>query len=520
MHFSKWIHGVASLVVVLASVAMWAQGCGSDTTSGGPGPGASSGASSSGTTPPSSGAIAGSGVAAGRGATAGSGAVASGTPVGMSGAASGRSSGSISSGGGSGSTPSSGSSSGSASGSSTGSRDAGVPSCPYTTDAAFCACLGNYNCGGITLKDSAGVYRPVYCGACTGGQYCLQGGVGVGVGTCGGSSPLVYGWQRDKINMLVSIGEHNNTVLNYGDATNINDGRGYSIGQVGFTTGTGDFILVAACFNDRKPGNVLSKYWGTRNASGKAIDGLIYYNDTYWATFPNQGATDLVDKFGDFPADVAAAAGEPDGIFRKCQDDVGDALYLSQALKHTNQKHAGGALTVGFLYDTELNFGENDDPSGLAGAGTVVRKADADYGPGLPSDFTGKPWEESRWLSFIVLERVIEMSKDQATWAQALDQNAAWEGARRLHTGTSNNPESATDLSMAYDIINKYFAGDQSAGVACWRKPPLASNAQSNNKIFMVGLDKSASATDQTLWKATGTELGGAFAPCPTNPTP
>ncbi|HEV3193051.1 MAG TPA: chitosanase [Polyangiaceae bacterium] len=518
MHFSKWIHGVASLGVVVVLVATWAQGCGSETTSGGPGAGASSGASNSGTNLPTSGATAGS-VGASGGSSGG--ASTAGSPSGSSGAgAAGHSSGAAS--GGPSGSPSSGvgTSSGASSGSSGGSHDAGIPSCPYTTDAAFCACLGNYNCGGATIKDSAGIYQAAFCGACTGGQCCVQGGAGPGIGTCGGNSPLVYGWQRDKINMLVSIGEHNNTVLNYSDATNINDGRGYSIGQVGFTTGTGDFILVAACFNDRKPGNILSKYWGHRDAKGKALDGLIYYSDTYWATFTNQGATDLIDKFGDFPGDVAAAAGETDGIFRKCQDDVGDALYLSQALKHTNQKHATGALTVGFLYDTELNFGENDDPSGLAGAGTVVRKADADYGPGLPTDFTGKPWEESRWLNFIILERVIEMSKDQMTWAQALDQNAAWEGARRLHTGPSNNPESATDLGMAYDIINKYFAGDQSAGVACWRKPPLASNAQSNNKIFLVGLDKSASATDQSLWKATGTEVGGAFAPCPTNPTP
>jgi hypothetical protein len=395
-----------------------------------------------------------------------------------------------------------------------------LPSCPYTTDTAFCSCLGNYTCGGITAKDSKGVYESVYCGACTGGTYCLQGAAGVGIGTCGGSSPLLYAWQRDKINMLVSIGEHNNTKLNYGDCQNINDGRGYSIGQVGFTTGTGDFILVAACFNAKKPGNILSKYWGHRDASGKAIDGLIYYNDLYWGTNTNQGLTAQIDKLGPFKADIAAAAAESDGIFRQCQDGVGDVLYLSQALKHTNAKHASGALTVGFLYDTELNFGENDDPNGLPGAGTVVRRADADYGPGLPTDFTGKPWEESRWLSFIILERVITMSKDQATWAQALDQNAAWEGARRLHTPTSNNPESATDLSMTYDIINNYYAGDQSAGVACWKKPPLASNAPSGNPIFLVGLDKSASATDQSLWKATGASSSVGYAPCPVNPTP
>lgn len=35
-----------------------------------------------------------------------------------------------------------------------------------------------------------------------------------------------------------------------------------------------------------------------------------------------------------------------------------------------------------------------------------------------PPDFTGKPWEESRWLGYLIKERTIVMSKDK-TWQEA-----------------------------------------------------------------------------------------------------
>src|SRR5262245_31302078 len=36
------------------------------------------------------------------------------------------------------------------------SNPAGTPpSCAYTDDASFCKCLGNYDCGAITVKDAS-----------------------------------------------------------------------------------------------------------------------------------------------------------------------------------------------------------------------------------------------------------------------------------------------------------------------------------------------------------------------------
>lgn len=390
--------------------------------------------------------------------------------------------------------------------------------CDYADDASFCACMG-WSCGGITATDRAGQSHPVYCGACPGDQYCQSApDSGGGVGTCGGTNPLAYAWQKQKIDMLVAIGENDNTKVNYDFVKNIGDGRGYTVGKVGFCTGTGDFILVAACYNDRKPGNVLSRYWGHVDASGKAKDGLVYYNDAFLATGENQAETKLIDSLGPFAKDVVTAAGEADGIFRGCQDAMADALYLSTAVQHADERGLKGALTIGFLYDTELNFGDDDDPAGVLGAKSVMAKADADYGAGLPADFTGKAREESRWLGYLIKERVIEMSKD-ATWKGALDQNATWEGARRLHTGAASSAESATSLDMDYDFVSKYKAGATTAGTPCW-PTGLASAADTQATIFVVRTDKAASAADPTKWKAEATSGGTTFAACPANPTP
>jgi hypothetical protein len=195
------------------------------------------------------------------------------------------------------------------------------------------------------------------------------------------------------------------------------------------------------------------------------------------------------------------------------------------------------------LYDTEINFGDADDPTS-PGAQTVMRRADADYGPGLPANFAGMPWEESRWLGFFIKERAIIMSKDP-TWVQDMDQIGTWEAALRLHTATSNNPESATDLSMGYDIVSAYKASSTGTGSAsaqvcpsmvtpCFGDPPLASNWDTCATVFIIGPNMSASAADAsaadasaadggsmdpTTWTAMAS-AGGGYASCPSNPTP
>jgi hypothetical protein len=323
---------------------------------------------------------------------------------------------------------------------------------------------------------------------------------------------------------------------------NIGDGRGYTITTVGFTSGTGDFIFVAACYNDAEPGNVLQKYWGTRDSSGRAVDGLIYYNDLNVQSGLNQCDTSKIDSLGTckpiagltcFQQDMLTAGMDPK--FTACVDSMAASFYLAPAALHVQARGFSGALTLGFLYDTEINLGDVDDPSGTPGVQTIMKKADTDYGTGLPSSFAGLPWEESRWLGFFIQERALAMSKDP-TWLQDLDQNATWEAARRANTATSNSPESGTNLNMDYDFTSAYKAASTNSGTMnatnnncpgataltpCWGDPPLASNWDTCASVYTVTTDKSASATDPTQWvaKATASSTGN-YLSCPANPTP
>ena len=234
-----------------------------------------------------------------------------------------------------------------------------------------------------------------------------------------------------------------------------------------------------------------------------------------------QGTTTEIDALGNFPGDIATAA--KDAVFTGCQDAIAMSEYLAPAADHFLRLHLTGPLTLGFLYDTELNFGDDDDPPtksgkpGPPGTKTMVAKAIADYGPDMPTDFTGKTWEESRWLGLLLKERAIAMSNNR-TWRKDMDQLGTWEAARRLHTASSNNPESGTDLSMDYDITSAYKAAAPTP-TPCWGAPPLLDNTDTMSSVYTLGLNKSASATDKSTWKIT-TSMGSGYLPCPANPTP
>lgn len=401
------------------------------------------------------------------------------------------------------------------------SADAGK--CPiYTNNAQYCACEG-WTCGGETITDTTNTNYVVYCGQCPNTQYCVPDPVwGAGVGACGGTNPLTYRYQKQKIDMLVSMGENDNTIIDYAYAKNIGDGRGYTVGKVGFCTGTGDFIIVAQCYNMLQPNNVLQKYWSA----------LVYYNNLYVSTGDNQGDTSKIDAIGDFSSDVAAAAaeapdaGQTENAFQICQDSLADADYLSAAAAHLNQRGLQSALTTGFLYDTELNFGDEDDlaDGGTVGTITVMSRADKDYGSTLPTDFTGKPWEESRWLGYVIKERALVMNGNE-TWESDIDQNATWEAARRLNTAKTNSPESATNLDMDFEFTSQYQSAAPAPPAPCWtgfpnnatNMPPQPSGAT----VYTVTTDKSASATDAGAWTANATQnKTQTYVDCPANPAP
>jgi chitosanase len=136
------------------------------------------------------------------------------------------------------------------------------------------------------------------------------GGVG-GVGELGGMAPAGE-LPIDLAMTLLSSAENSGLEWRsyYKYLEDIDDGRGYTGGIVGFCSGTGDMLNVVDRYAKSKPGNRLQRYLPALRADrgGDSHDGLD----------------------PDFPGDWAAAAGDP--AFRKAQDDERDAMYWNPAL--------------------------------------------------------------------------------------------------------------------------------------------------------------------------------------------
>ncbi|ORY07469.1 lysozyme-like protein, partial [Basidiobolus meristosporus CBS 931.73] len=60
--------------------------------------------------------------------------------------------------------------------------------------------------------------------------------------------------------LMVNVFEHGNTDFGYPTCENLHDGRGYTCGSVGFTTGTNDAYHVVEEYHKIRPGNPLDKY--------------------------------------------------------------------------------------------------------------------------------------------------------------------------------------------------------------------------------------------------------------------
>ncbi|MFI6038580.1 chitosanase [Streptomyces sp. NPDC051315] len=122
----------------------------------------------------------------------------------------------------------------------------------------------------------------------------------------------------------------------------IDDGRGYTAGIVGFCSGTGDMLDLVQLYTDRTPGNVLARYLPAL----RAVNGT----DSHAGLDP------------DFPTDWREAAQDP--AFQRAQNDERDRVYFDPALRRAT---ADGLRTLGqFVYfDAIVMHGDGDDATGL-----------------------------------------------------------------------------------------------------------------------------------------------------------
>ncbi|MEU6414899.1 chitosanase [Microbispora sp. NPDC046933] len=133
----------------------------------------------------------------------------------------------------------------------------------------------------------------------------------------------------------------------------IDDGRGYTAGIIGFCSGTGDMLDLVELYTKRKPGNVLARYLpALRKVNG---------TDSHKGLDP------------DFPRDWRAAAADP--AFQQAQNDERDRVYFNPSVA---QAKADGLRALGqfVYYDAMVMHGPGTDPVSFGGIRkTAMKKA-------------------------------------------------------------------------------------------------------------------------------------------------
>jgi len=131
----------------------------------------------------------------------------------------------------------------------------------------------------------------------------------------------------------------------------IDDGRGYTAGIIGFCSGTGDMLELVQAYTKTEPGNPLAKYLPAL----KAVNG-----------------TDSHAGLGDpFVAAWHEAAKDP--VFQAAQDAERDDVYFDPAVTAAKQD---GLSTLGqfIYYDAMVMHGPGDDPLSFDGMRAWVKR--------------------------------------------------------------------------------------------------------------------------------------------------
>ena len=190
--------------------------------------------------------------------------------------------------------------------------------------------------------------------------------------------------KKDIAMQLVSSAENSNLdwKAQYAYIEDIGDGRGYTGGLIGFTSGTGDMLALVQYYTSLSPANPLAKYLPAL----QAING----SDSHKGLDPG------------FVADWKRAA--QDAQFRSAQDYERDLIYFTPAVK---QGQADGVHTLGqfIYYDALVVHGPGDDENGFGAIrNSALAHAKSPYQGG----------DETRYLTAFLDARDIVMKKEKA----------------------------------------------------------------------------------------------------------
>jgi chitosanase len=198
--------------------------------------------------------------------------------------------------------------------------------------------------------------------------------------------------QKRRADQIISVFENDTIEIQYAYVEDIDDGRGYTAGRAGFTSATGDLLIVVERYTAAVPENELAAYLprlralaADRNPATDGLDGL--------------------------PQAWARAATDP--RFRAAQDEVVDEEYYQPAVVRWRELGASTPLSLAALYDAIIQHGEGEDPDGLP---AMIDRAVARAG-GSPA--TGV--DERAWLSSF-----LDVRRETLAFASNPETRAGW----------------------------------------------------------------------------------------------
>ena len=192
------------------------------------------------------------------------------------------------------------------------------------------------------------------------------------------------GTLRETVFALVSSAENSSTdyAAQYAYIEDIGDGRGYTAGIIGFTTGTGDLLAVVERYTELKPENELKQY----------IPALEKVN-----------GTDSHDGLGETFVCAWEKAAQSEEMIQ-AQNDILDKQYMNVALRYAGED---GLRPLGqyIYYDALVVHGSGDSEDcfeAIRNAALEKEKAPSDGG------------DEGSFLTAFLDERVPVMQMEAA----------------------------------------------------------------------------------------------------------
>ncbi|MFI1990810.1 chitosanase [Actinoplanes sp. NPDC020271] len=240
---------------------------------------------------------------------------------------------------------------------------------------------GSGKCLDVTDKSTANGAR-LQIWTCAGGTnqtWTLPGGTTTPTSAPAGKN-LDDPAKKDVAMQIVSAAENSSLDwrAQFSYIQDINDGRGYTAGIIGFCSGTGDMLELVEAYTATKPSNVLAKYLpALRGVNG---------TDSHSGLDPN------------FTKDWRTAAADP--VFRAAQESERDRVYFNPSVRDGK---ADGVRALGQFayYDAAVVHG-------YEGMRSIRSRALAKAKP--PS----QGGDERAWLNAFLDERVVEMKKEEA----------------------------------------------------------------------------------------------------------